>query len=279
MRRADRAAGQDHLDQRVGALDSPAALELDPDRAVAVEHDPAHQRVGDDLDVGPPHRRAEIGARRALPAAAAPGLLHPADIGAGAGRQVVDVLVVFEADLGAGLDQLLAQRRFVRGARGQERPAGAVELVLAALPVLGPLEIGQYVVPRPAAVAELAPMIEILGLAAHVDHAVDRAGAAQHLAAGIKDRAVVDAGIGLGDVAPGQGLVVEQFDVAGRDVDQRVAVGPARLDQHDPGRRVLRQPVGQDAAGGAGADDNVIRLHASPLAHSAPGVFNAKGRL
>ena len=108
------------------------------------------------------------------PAAAAAGLLHPADVGAGAGRQMVDVLVVFEADLGAGLDDLLAQRRLVARARGQERPAGAVELVVPALPVLGPLEIGQHVVPRPAAIAELPPMVEILGLAADIDHAVDR---------------------------------------------------------------------------------------------------------
>jgi hypothetical protein len=101
-----------------------------------------HQRVGDNLQVGPPHRRPQIGACGALPAAATPGLLHPADIVAGAGQQVVDVLMVFEADLGPGLDDLVAQLGLVGGARGQERPALAVEFVGAAFPVLGALEIG-----------------------------------------------------------------------------------------------------------------------------------------
>ncbi len=142
MRRADRAAGQDHLGQRVDALGLAAARELDPDRALAVEQHAMHQRVGDDLEVGPPHRRAQIGARRALPAPAAPGLLHPADAARRPRRQAVDVLAVFETGLDAGLDELLAQRRLVGGARGQQRPAAAVEVVGALLPALGALEIG-----------------------------------------------------------------------------------------------------------------------------------------
>src|SRR4029434_7795639 len=111
-----------------------------------------------------------IGARRALAAAAATGLLHPADAVRRAGRQMVDVLAIFEADLLPGLDHLLAQRRLVSGARGQQRPFGAVAVGGALLPVLGPLEIGQHAVPAPAAIAELRPMIEILGLAADIDH-------------------------------------------------------------------------------------------------------------
>src|SRR5215831_17123806 len=117
------------------------------------------------------------------------------------------------------------------------------------------------VVPRPATVAELAPMVEILGLTTNINHAVDRTGAAEHPAARVEDRAPIDAGVWLGPETPGQGRVVEQFDVAGGDVDQRVSVAPTRLDQHDPGPGVPAQPIGEHASRRARADDYIIRLH------------------
>ena len=55
--------------------------------------------------------------------------------------------------------------------------------------------------------------------------------------------------------------MVEQLHKPDRDVDQRVAVAPAGLDQHHPRRGVLAQPVSEDAAGRASADNHVIRLH------------------
>ena len=64
-----------------------------------------------------------------------------------------------------------------------ERAAGAVILVGAALLVLGLAEIRQHVVIGPAGIAELAPQVEILLLAADVDQAVDRGRPAEHLAA------------------------------------------------------------------------------------------------
>src|SRR5712692_8983231 len=99
------------------------------------------------------------------------------------------------------------------------------------LPVLSLLEVWQHVVSAPAAIAELPPMVEILGLAADVDEAVDRRRSAQHPAARIGDRAAGGAGIGLGLEVPGEGRVVEQFHEADRDVNERVPVAPARLDQ------------------------------------------------
>src|SRR5438132_12173535 len=59
--------------------------------------------------------------------------------------------------------------------------------------------------------------------------------------------------------------MVEQFHEPDRDMDQRVPVAPAGLDQHHANPRVLGQAVGEDAAGRAGADNNVIRLHDFPL--------------
>ena len=96
-------------------------------------------------------------------------------------------------------------------------------------------------------------------------------------------------GIGLGREAPGQRRVVHQFDVAGRNMNERVPVAAAGLDQHNAGRGVLAQAVGENAAGRAGPDDDVIGLHfllllAIPACVSAyvagapPGVCGVGGR-
>jgi hypothetical protein len=49
-----------------------------------------------------------------------------------------------------------------------------VDLPRRALPVPGLFEIGQHIIPRPAAIAELGSMVEIVGLAADIDEPVDR---------------------------------------------------------------------------------------------------------
>ena len=59
--------------------------------------------------------------------------------------------------------------------------------------------------------------------------------------------------------------MVEQSEHPGRNVDERVQVARAGLEQQDACPR-LAQPVRQHAAGGTGADDDVVggrRLHRS----------------
>src|SRR5260221_2394125 len=93
--------------------------------------------------------------------------------------------------------------------------------------------------------------------------------------------AVVAPGRGWGGEPPGQGRVLEHLNVAGGDVNQRVAVRPAALDQQYPGVRIRAEPVGQDAAGRAGADDDVIRFHVlllSPSPASRERVADAQRR-
>ncbi len=254
---AERITSRSASARSIGA----AALEFDADGTLAVEQDAAHQRLGDDLQVRALHRRAQIGARGTGAAAAAAGLLAIADA---AMRQRIHVLAVVEPDLFAGFDRRAAQRRNVGHARGEERAALAAPFIRLAFPILGLFEIGQHVVPRPAAVAELRPMVEILGLAADINEPVDRAGAAQHPAARIEDRAPGSARIGLGVIAPGQGRVVEQFHKAGRDVDIGAPVAPAGFDHQHPGGGILAQPIGQNAARRSRADDHIIRLHGRP---------------
>jgi len=98
-------------------------------------------------------------------------------------------------------------------------------------------------------------------LAAHVDHAVDAGRAAEHLAARVAQHAAVEARVGLGLVQPVGARVADAVQVAHRDVDPRIAVAPAGLDQQHAMPRIRRQPVGQQAAGRAGADhDEVERI-------------------
>ena len=261
MRRADRPGCEDHLAPGVGVLHRAAARVFDADGAGAVEQDAAHLRLGHELEIGPFQRRAQIGARGAAATPPAAGLLAIADP---AMRQRIHVVAVFEPDLPAGLDRRPAQRRDVGHPRGEQRAALAAPFIGLALPILGLLEIGQDVVPRPAAIAELRPMVEILGLAAHIDEPVDRARSAEDLATRIEDRAPGGAGIGLGVIAPGQGRMVEQFHKAGRDMDIGAPVAPAGLDQQYPHLRVLAQAVGENAAGRSGADDHIVGLHPLP---------------
>jgi hypothetical protein len=60
-----------------------------------------------------------------------------------------------------------------------------VNFGLVAGPPLGALEEWQDVVPTPAAIAKLRPVVVILRLAADVDQPVDRRRAAEHAAARI----------------------------------------------------------------------------------------------
>ena len=88
------------------------------------------------------------------------------------------VAAVEIVDLGnAGLGRRLAEG--VENLPGQPHildpplAALAVMRVGAADVVLRALEIGQHVVPSPAGIAELAPIVVIARLPPHVDHAVD----------------------------------------------------------------------------------------------------------
>ena len=63
-----------------------------------------------------------------------------------------------------------------------------------------------------------------------------------------------------GSVLPSDVGIVHRAEVAARDVDPRVGVVLARLDQQYTMLRIFRQPVGQHAARGAAADDDIVIL-------------------
>src|SRR6185436_7545701 len=111
-------------------------------------------------------------------------------------RGTVVVRVVADADLARRLDQGLEERRPGLGIGDDERPVAAAEAVVAAAPVtLDALEERQHVLVGPAGIAHLRPGVEVLRLAADIGHAVDRARAAQQLAA--RHREPAAPGVGL----------------------------------------------------------------------------------
>ena len=304
LRRADAAGAQDHLARRRGRHHLLAVPDLRAGAAlVAVgrgfEHQLGHLRGGPEFEV-----RASVAGR------AQEGLGGvPAPAGALVDLEIAHTLVVAAVEvvggrnagllrgLRKGVEHIPAQallldapftaglvvaqhlapdgvRRLAR--RFQQfggRALGAVRGVGALVMVFVQLEPGQRVAPGPGLVAgQLRPLVVVARLPAHVDHAVDAAAAAQRLAARIAQRAAVQAGGRLGVVEPVGARVADAIQVAHRNVDPVVVVLAAGLDQQHALGCVCAESVGQQAAGRAGADDDVVK---SGFAHFAVGITNS----
>ncbi len=124
---------------------------------------------------------------------------------------------------------------------------------------LGSLEIRAHVVPTPADIAHLPPIIEIRRHPAAVDQRIDGARTAQHAAARPIDTAAVQAGIGQGLVLPIDRGVGKRAAVADGRLDPKAPVGAAGLENQHTVAAARRQALGKHAAGGAGADDYVVK--------------------
>ena len=123
--------------------------------------------------------------------------------------------------------------------------------------VLGFAEIRQHIIPAPAGIAELVPMVVICRLPAHVDHAVDRRTAAEDAAPRILDRTTVEARLRCRFEPPIGARIADAVEIADRDMHPVVMVGPTGLDQQNG--VPLGQTVGQNAPRRAGTDDDVIK--------------------
>src|SRR5262249_25940004 len=122
-----------------------------------------------------------------------------------------------QSDVAGRFDDHLQQRYAMprRVGHAQDTAASA-EFVGAAVIALHALEDREHVLIAPAAIAELRPMVVVLGLAADEDHAVDRAGAAEHLTSGHVDVPAAGAFVRLGAVAPVDGGIVDHLGDADR---------------------------------------------------------------
>jgi hypothetical protein len=95
-------------------------------------------------------------------------------------------------------------------------------------------------------------------MAARIGHGVDRRRAADDAAARAFEAAAAGRGLGLGEIHPVMLALEQQARPAERNLDPRIAIPAAGLEQQHPLALVLAQPVGQHAAGRSGADDDVI---------------------
>jgi len=150
--------------------------------------------------------------------------------------------------------------------------AVAVEFRATGKVVFALLEQWQHIFPGPARVTLRRPAVVILGLAAHVDHAVDGRAAAQHLAARVTQGTALQAFLGFGLEAPVGAWVADAEEVADGDVDPGVIVAATGFEQEHAVGRVGGQSIGQQAACGAGTYYHVIVL-CSCNGHLRPRLF------
>ncbi|MNE37513.1 hypothetical protein D3C80_1313670 [compost metagenome] len=147
--------------------------------------------------------------------------------------------------------------------------ARAVQVAIPAEVILHLEEQRPQLFPAPAGVAFGGPAVVVTGLAAHVDHPVDRRAAAEHLAARVLQRTAVEAGDFVGVEAPVGTRVADAIEVADGNVNPGVVVRATGFQQQDAVGRVGGKPVGQQAAGGTGADDEVV-VGIQYLGHGEP---------
>ncbi len=264
VRRLHRAGAQQHLGVGIGRLRLRALADhiVDADDLALLDDDPGGARLDHGGQVGPRQGRVQIGEGGA-PAFA---VLDGQGVGAEAFLlKAVEIVGVLVARLDAGLDEAGEDRRRIVRLGHMQRAARAVVGVAAAFEGFGPLEVGQDVGIGPAGQAHLAPLVIVAGMAADVDHPIDRRGSAPALAARPPQLAVVQVRFRLRPEAP---IVValgrDQAADAGRHSHQQRVVLAASFQQQDLAVRILGQPIGQHAAGRAGADDDVVEaIHAS----------------
>ena len=255
MRRIEGARGDDHLGIGAGAAFVVAGKILDTGRAPAIEDDARGERLGHHLEIGAPPRRLEIAVRgRGAHAVAHRGLV----IAGAFLRRAVEIVVARIAALHCRFHIGHGERMPVAQVRDAKRAAGAVEFVGAAFVVFRLAEIGQHVGKTPAGIAELPPIVKILRLAADIDQAVDRARAAENFSAWRNHIAVVAFRLRDGLVTPIVAAIGEQPAEAKRNMQPRMQVAGAGLQQQHAMAARRGEPIGQNAPGAAGSDDDEV---------------------
>ena len=140
-----------------------------------------------------------------------------------------------------------------------------MKLVLAALLVLGLAEVREDAGVVPPDTAALSPAVVVRRRAAHINHAVQRRGAAEHLAARLIRRATVEAGDRLALEPPVVGVVRIELVEADRDVNPGMAVALAGLEQQHAIATILGKPSGDGAPRRARPSHNEIEEFPAPL--------------
>ena len=164
----------------------------------------------------------------------------------------VDVVGEGVAGLLHGAEKGLEERARGGSSLQDQGAVAAAEFVLPGQAVLHALEIGQTMRVVPLGQTRIAaPPLIVQRVAPLEDHAVDAAGAAQNLAAAMRDPPVVHVRLRLGAIAPVVVLAADGVGERRGHVDEEIppGVGTARFQDQHPLARLCAQPVGQDTAG------------------------------
>ena len=253
--RIDDAARQQHFAVGADRVRLAALAILHAGCAIVFQHDARNERVGLDGEVGPRHRRVEIGDGCAATPAVLDRVLVAADAFVVA---AVEIAVPLQARGLARVGEGLRQRILEGRPAGAEWAVAAAVGVGAVLPGLLLFEIGQRVGVRPRRQAVGRPAVVVAAVAPRIGHGVDRGRAADHLAARALDPPPGQVRLGLGEVHPVVHAVGEDLAPGQGNVNPRIAVPAAGLEHQHIGVAVLGQPVRQHAAGRTRADDDVV---------------------
>src|ERR1700733_3825112 len=116
------------------------------------------------------------------------------------------------------------------------------------------------IVPAPTGEPELAPMIVIGRLAAHIDHGVDRGRAADNLTARVTQAAAIETFFGFGLEAPVRARITDGKQISDGDVKPYPIVAAAGFEQKHALVGVAGKTISHQTAGGACADNDIIVL-------------------
>ena len=157
-----------------------------------------------------------------------------------------------------------------------QRAIATAQRVVAVRHVFELLEVGQHVGPTPARVAAALPMLEVFGQATHIDHRVDRARSAQHLAARPIALAPGQCTLRFGAVHPVQRRVIERQAIADRHLHPRPEIRAPGLQQQHAQASVGAQAVGQHTARRTGTHDDVVEWRQGGGLRHTPSVPQAR---
>ena len=264
LRRRDGAHRQDH---RPCSSDGPRRAAAPADDGAgrpAVLDDEAERRaVGHEAEIAPTRCRPEKGIGRID----APPIMDIDVVNAEPGLpRAIEIIVAAEAALAGRREECIVERPVIPRPARLERSLGGMERTIAAPAAFRLLEIGQHLAERPAGETRRGPAVIVAGIAANVDHAVDRRRPAEAAAARPVDAPPAEPRLRLGAVHPVMPRPAEHIAIGTGHRHQQAVAAAARFDQHDRGGAVGAQPVGQHRAGRPGTENEVVatRAHRGP---------------
>src|SRR5262249_38731317 len=174
-------SAQQHLARGARLLELPRVMEFDTARPGTRDEDAGRETPGADREVAPVTRRREISGRGARAAAVALGDLVEADALL---ASAVEIILAGQTGGFPPPDEHRGERVAAREILHRKRAALSVVTVLSAPAViLAPEKERQHGRVAPCRRGDGGPLIVITAMPTRVAHGVDRAAAAQHLAA------------------------------------------------------------------------------------------------